>query len=108
MVAAHNIVVNNAVLQLIFQPLRQDKIVNPPSRVVLSRPKAIRPPAVGPGFVRIEIAEAVNKAAAQKLSHFRPLFIGKAGIFPVGFGIFQINLLMGNIQIAADDDRLYR
>ena len=55
----------------------------------------------------MQAAEGIGKAAGEKLRHLGPFLIGKAGIFAVGLGVFDVDLLMGNIQIAAVDDGLH-
>ena len=52
------------------------------------------------------MAEGVGEAGFQGPGEAFPLFVGEACIAPVGGGILQIDLLMGHIQIAADNDRL--
>ena len=49
------------------------------------------------------MAEGVGEAGIQKLCEALPLLVGEACVAPVGFGVFQVDLLMGDVQIAADD-----
>ena len=44
---------------------------------------------------------------SQKTGKFFPLFICKARIFTVRFGIFQVNLLMCHIQVPAEHHWLF-
>ena len=55
----------------------------------------------------MDSAEAVGEARRQQLGHLGPLLVGKTGAHPVGPGVFNINFLMGHVQIAAEDDRLF-
>ena len=53
------------------------------------------------------MAERIGETAVQKRREFCAFFIGEAGVFPVGLWIFQVDLPMRDIQIAAEDDRLF-
>ena len=53
----------------------------------------------------MQMAEGVRKATVQKLAESFPLLVRKAGTAPVGGGIFQVDLFVGNVQIAAEDHR---
>ena len=51
------------------------------------------------------VAEGVSKARVKKLGETLPLFIGKPCVLTVAAGIFQIDLMVGNIEVAAGNDR---
>ena len=68
--------------------------------------EAVAPPAVL-HLVRVQHAEAVGKACVQQFGHFAALLIGKARAHVVGLVVLDIDLLMGNIQVAAQDHRLF-
>lgn len=70
--------------------------------VAAARPADITPPTVRAGFVRIEIAEGVDKARRQQLGKFAAFLVGKTGVHAVGFGVFQVNLLVGHVKVATD------
>ena len=88
------------------QPVGDEKIVDAPPRVVLPGVEAVGPPGVGPLPVRIEVPEGVCKPGGQQGGHFFPLLVGEAGVAPIGLGVFQVNLLVGHVQVAAVNDRL--
>ena len=88
------------------QPVRDDKVVDTPSGVVLPGVEAVGPPGIGPLPVGVEEPEGVGKAGSQQGGHLLPLLVGEAGVAPVGFGVFQVDLLMGYVQVAAVDHRL--
>ena len=56
----------------------------------------------------MQAAERVGKAGREKLRHLFPLLIGKAGVLAVRFWIFEVDLLMRHVEIAAVDDGLFR
>ena len=89
------------------QPLGDNEVVDAPSGVVLPGVEAVAPPRVGAGAVGVQGAERVHKAALQQLGHLAPFLIGEAGIHSVGLGILQVDLLMGHVQVAAVDHRLF-
>ena len=51
-------------------------------------------------------AEGIGKAAGEQLGHLGPLLVGEARVHAVGLGVFQVDLLMGHVQVAAVDHRL--
>ena len=51
-------------------------------------------------------AEGVRKARIQQLGHLAALLIGEARIHAVGLGVLEVDLLMGHVQIAAQQHGL--
>ena len=96
---------NSRPFQLRLQTIRHKKIIDTPPSVFLPRFKSIRPPAVNTGCIGIKIAEAVCKTGFQQGCHFAAFLIGKPGIFPVCFRIFQVNFLMCHIKVTTNDNR---
>ena len=88
------------------QPVRDQKIVDAPAGILLPGLEHIAPPGVGAGLIGVQIPEGIGKAAFQQLGEAFTLLIREAGVTPVGGGILQIDLLVGNIQIAAEDHGL--
>ena len=68
--------------------------------------KAIRPPGVGHLF-RMQCPECVGKASFKQLSEFLSFFVGKARISSVGFRVLDVNLFVGHVQVATENDRLF-
>ena len=56
----------------------------------------------------MQAAERIGKAGGEKLGHFRALLIRKARVLPVRLWVFDVDLLMRDVQIAAVNDRLFR
>ena len=90
----------------VFQPVGDDEVVDAPPGVVLPGVKAVGPPGVGPGHVRVEVPEGVGKAGREQGGQLLPLLVGETGVPPVGAGVFQVDLLMGHVQVAAVNYRL--
>ena len=105
MVAAENLIVNLRTPQLIRNSVRHHKIINTPTRILLTRLKAVAPPAVL-NLLRMQITEAVRKTRSLQLTELSTLLIRKACILAVSLRILQINLLSRHIQITADNNRL--
>lgn len=54
----------------------------------------------------MKAAEGVGEPGVQKPPEALPLLVGEARVAPIGGGIFQVDLLMGDVQVAAGDDGL--
>ena len=52
-------------------------------------------------------AEGVHESGREQLRHLAPLLIGETGVAPIGAGVLQVDLLVGHVQIAAEDHRLF-
>ena len=91
---------------MLTQPVGDDKVVDAPAHVPGAGRGPVAPPGVGVGPIGIEPAEAVGKASLQKLGELGPLLIGEAGVAHIGLGVFQVDLLVGHVHIAADDHGL--
>ena len=106
MVAAHHLGQDEGVLHLVPQPVGDHEIVDAPTHVPGPGSRPVAPPGVGVGPVGVEEAEGVGKARLQKLGELAPFLIGKAGVADVLLGVFQVDLLVGHVHIAADDHGL--
>lgn len=98
---------NLSSLQPILQGFRCKEIVDSPSRILGPCLEAIGPPGIDFRPIRIKIPEGINKAHLLEVIHTGPLLIREARIFPVRLGIFQIDFLMGYIQVSAENHRLF-
>ena len=83
------------------------EIVNAPTRVALSGAEAHTPPAVHPCIGGVQIAEAVGEAGSQQLVQLAALLIAEARRAAVRAGVFQVDILVCDVQIPADDDGLF-
>ena len=55
----------------------------------------------------MQVAETVGKAGSQQFGHLAPLLVGEARRAAVGAGVLQVDLLVGHVQVTADDHRLF-
>ena len=92
----------------LLQLFGDHEIVDAPACVRSAGVSDIAPPAVFAGFIRIEMAEAVDETGAEQLGELAALLVGEAGVFMVGLGVFEVDFLMRDVQIAAENDRLDR
>ena len=104
-VAAENLVVNGGRSHFVGKTVAHKEIVDTPPRILLARTEAVTPPRIGIGEVGVEEAETVGEPSTQQGGHFLAFLIGETGIFAVGFRIFQVNLLVRHIQVAAHNHR---
>ena len=70
--------------------------------------EAVAPPGVAVLHIAVYVAEGVHEAAAQQAGHLLPLLVGKAGVLPVGLGIFQVYFSVRHVQVAAVHQRFFR
>ena len=106
MVGAENIRVDFCAFESVFKAFGSHKVVDTPTCVLCSCLKTITPPGVRSLQIGIEMAEAVDKTRAQQLGKLSALLIGEAGVAAVAFGIFDVDLLMSHVEVAAIDHRL--
>ena len=104
-VASENLVVNGGRSHLVGKAVAHKEIVDTPPRILLSRTEAVAPPRIGIGEVGVEEAETVGEPCAQERGHFLTFLVGETGVFAVGLWIFQVNLLVRHIQVAAHNHR---
>ena len=52
-------------------------------------------------------AEGVGEAGGEQLGEFAAFFVGEARVAAVGLRVFEVDLLMRDVQVAADDDGLF-
>ena len=104
MIAAENIGANRGGNQAALQTIRSEKIVNPPTRILLAGMEPIAPPAVCSRQIRMEIPESIRKTGGKELRHFSALLVAESRVAAVRFWIFQIDLLVGNVHITADNN----
>ena len=106
MVAAVNLRQDKAVLDSVDKILSAEEIVDSPAYVSLSCGGTVAPPRVSTLFFRIEMAEGIYKTGSQELAELTSLLVGEAGAADILLWIFKIDKLMGDVHIAADDNRL--
>jgi hypothetical protein len=82
------------------------EIVDTPSNIARPRAHTIAPPTIGIARIGIKMAEAVGKARLEQFAKTAPLFVGKTCMATVGIGIFEIDLVMCDIEVATGHNRL--
>lgn len=101
MVATHRLVADLAVAQAWHQTRGQNKVIEPPADVLLASAHHVGPEGVGVLLLGVELAEAVGEARLQQLTKALPLLRGEAGILLVAFGVLQVDLLVRDVEVAA-------
>src|SRR3954469_22298213 len=79
-------------------------VIDAPAYVLLPGLAAVRPPGVVAG-VRVELAEHIDEA--DLVEHVREpgaLFRREAGVLPVGAPVGEVDLLVRDVPVAAQDD----
>lgn len=82
------------------QTAGQHKVVESPAHVFVASVHHIGPEGVGMGLLGVQLAEAVHKSGFQQLGETLALFGGEACVLLVSFGILQIDLLVGDVEVA--------
>ena len=103
MVGAGDFAVDRRGRDAVAQTVGDQKIVDAPADVLLPRAEAVAPPGICAGQLRIAKTKGVCKAARKQLREFPAFLVGKAGVPAVGFRILQVDFLMGDVQVAAED-----
>lgn len=106
MVAPHDIATYLGTLHTLHQRLRDQEVIQSPAGVVLAGVSEIAPVGIGTLLVRMQCPVGVHIAGVQKLGHSFPLFIGEAWAVVIRSRTRDINLLVGDIQVPAEDSRL--
>ena len=106
MVRAQDLMIDRRSRDLFLDAVGDKEIVDPPSGVVLAGLEHVAPPGVGTLCIRVAETETVRKTGIQKLGKAAALFVRETGITTVGCGIFQVNFLVGNIQISTNNNGL--
>ena len=105
MVAAEDVAVDLGVVEALTQTVGDDEVVDAPAHVLLTGLETVRPPRIL-HLLRVLVTEAVRKAAGQQVAELLTLLIRKAGIHVVRLWILEVDLLVGHVQVTAEDDGL--
>ena len=49
----------------------------------------------------------VGEAGSQEIGHLLPFFIGEAGVLAVRLRVLEVDFLVGDVEVSADDDRFF-
>ena len=105
-VASPNLVTDLAVAKAGQQAAGQHKVVEPPAHVFVASVHHVGPEGVGVALLGVELAEAVHEPGLQQLAEALALLGSETRVLLVSFGILQIDLLVGDVQVAAQHHRL--
>ena len=103
MVGAKDIGQDFGVGDALLQAIAHHEVVDAPTRILLAGLKAIRPPRIG-DLLRIFPSEGVGEACCQELRKLRPLLVRESRVHAIGLRVLQVYLLVGHVQVAAQDD----
>ena len=90
------------------QCLGDPEIVDAPSDIPLAGTGAVRPPRVGFARVRVEMPEGIDESGLDEFGELAALLVAEPGIVAVLLRSGQVDLFVGHIQIAAEDERFTR
>ncbi len=106
MVGAHDFGVDRRIRHASDEGWRNAEVIDPPADVALPRSAPVRPPRIGVLFVGIKVAEGVDEPAVEQLGKARALLVGEPGgptVFPWAR---EVDLVVGDVEVAAEDDGL--
>lgn len=84
------------------------EIVDTPPDISCAGCRTETPPAVGVAAVGIQIPEGVYESVVEQGGKTPAFLIRETGILMIGFGVGEVDFLMGAIEVAADDDGFLR
>ena len=65
MIGSKDFCMDLRIFQLVFQAFGHTEIVDPPSRILFSRFKPVRPPGIDALLIRIKITEGIDETGFQ-------------------------------------------
>lgn len=102
-VTSHGFSPDLAVTEPRQQSGRQHEIIQPPSYVLPPGVHHVGPESVGVLLLRVQLAETVDETGLQQLSEALPLFWCEAGVLLVPFGVLEVDLLVSDVEVAAEN-----
>ena len=106
-VGAEDFVVDVGGENAVAEGVRDDEIVDAPPGVVRAGVEAVGPPGILHLVGMLE-TPGVDETGGQQIAELRPFLVRKTGVAAVRSGILNVDFLVGDIQVAAQDDRLGR
>lgn len=82
-----------------------EEVVDAPAGVAFAGAHAVGPPGVD-DVVGMEAAEGVDEATGEEVGEVLALLVGEAGAVVVGLWVLEVDFLMGDVEVAADEDGL--
>ena len=107
MITAHDVFADGTLAEAVDERVGDQEVVEAPAAVFRSRVHHVSPEGVGAALVRIEMAERVDHLRLrQHVGESLAFLRRKPGVLFVGFKVFQVDFVVGDVQIAAYDRRL--
>lgn len=108
MVRSHDIRMDGSILDARSELSGIEEIVDPPAGIIEPSTSQGRPPGIGSLQSGIALAEYVDESDIQESVESMALLQGKSMLPFVLFRMFEIDRLMGDIEISTQDDRFMR
>ena len=105
-VASHSLVADFTVAQARQQSGGQHKVIKPPAHILGAGVHHVGPEAVCVSLLWVQLAEAVDEAVTQQLTEALALLRGEASVLFVAFGVLQVDLLVGHVEVTAQHQGL--
>ena len=106
MVAAVDVCVNRSIGNAAAQFFGCDKVVDAPAGVCQAGFPQIRPPGIGTHGVRMQCAIGVEEAGRQQFAEFAALFVSEAGVMVICFRVLEVDVFMGDVEVATENHGL--
>lgn len=103
MIGAENVRHDLSALDTVLGPIGNQEVINAPANIPRPCICHVCPPRVF-NFIRVQIAECINKSKIQQAGELFTLLVGEPGIVAVRLRILYINLVRSNIQVPTNDD----
>ena len=106
MIAADDKLSNSAITQAVNQGVRDQEIIEAPTNVLGASVHHVRPKGISAAYLGIKMAKCVDHLSiSQQLGESFSLLGSEPAALFVVLKIFQIDFVMSNVEIAANDGR---
>ena len=102
-VGAEDVVEDVGALDFVPEVFGDQEVVDAPAYVPFAGVHTVGPPGIF-GFAGVEGAPGVYEACVKQLSHLGAFLVGETGVEVVCGGVLEVDLLVGHVHIAADND----
>ena len=90
-------IMNNNILNIIFEYIFYNKVVNAPSCIVLTCIKTVTPPCISTSFIRILVSEGIRKTEIKQFTELLPFLSRITRMTLVSSWILQVNFRRCNV-----------
>ena len=98
---------NSCTFYLSHQTVGNHEIVNTPAGILLTSLKAVGPPRIS-NLIGMEGTECILETTGEKCAELLTLLICEASIMTIVLRILDVYLLVRNIEVATENNRLHR